>query len=238
MNSMITYDFMLLLDNDYNNDCETDYKIKIQNKNYQKYLNFDNQLSFKEFQNFIIKNKKQIIKEIETIKVEYLYASFTHGFNHNVKVLLFGMYLSRKLNLDEVDFRILMDACKYHDVGRTNDLYDEKHGFLSAKMIEQIIDDPIYNDLENINFLKAIIEFHSVPDREFNKITKKYKIKDIERFKKLAYILKDADGLDRVRLSINNKIFSDLNPKYLRIDDSFNLVKCAHILNYIVIKGI
>ena len=124
-----------------------------------------------------------------------------------------------------------MDACKYHDVGRVNDLYDEKHGLRSAKKIDQIVDSDIYNDLENLNLLKSIIEYHSIPDKEIDKIIKKYKLTNIDRFILLSNILKDSDGLDRVRLSINSRKFCDLNPKYLRCDESFKLVKISHILN-------
>lgn len=133
-----------------------------------------------------------------------------------------------------VDFRIILDACKYHDVGRVNDLYDPKHGILGAKLVDKIIDDPIYNNVENLKILRAIIEFHSIPDKYFNNIIKKYQIENIDRFKIVAFILKDADNLDRVRLSLNKKTISDLDPNYLRINESLKLVKCSHIINYIV----
>ena len=81
------------------------------------------------------------------------------------------------------------------------------------------------------------MEFHSIPDKMIFKVIKKYGV-DIERFKLLAFILKDVDGLDRVRTSINNKTFSDLNPKYLRLEESKKLVKISHIINYIFSKRV
>lgn len=223
--------FEYLLNNKISDDYESDYKVKMDNKNYQIYLNFDNQLSFLQFQKFLYQNKEEIINQIQNIKSQFLYNSYTHGINHNIRVLIFAYYLAKNLNLNNIDFQIVMDACKYHDVGRINDLYDEKHGLRSANMIEKIVDDGIYADSENLNLLKSIIESHSIPDREMIKIFKKYKLIDENRYKLLACILKDADGLDRVRLSINNKCFCDLNPKYLRFDESKKLVRCAHYLN-------
>lgn len=213
-----------------------DYYAKCNNINYQRFLDLDSQLSIEEFINFIKNNQEQIFYEIYNIKKEYLYVSITHGLNHNIRVLLFAFYLSKKINLNEEDFRIIMDACKYHDVGRINDLYDEKHGLRSSEMIDQIIDDQIYKNKENLNNLKAIIEYHSIPDREIDKVYRKYKLNDLTRYKLLAKILKDADGLDRVRLSVNNKSFCNLNPRYLRLEESKKLVKISHTLNYMFIN--
>ncbi len=222
--------------NEYN--YEEDYNIKLSNQNYRKYLNFENQLSYNEFNVFLNNNKQKISDEINSIKKEYLYKSNMHGFNHNVKVLIFGLFLSQKYNLNNVDNRIILDACKYHDIGRINDLYDEKHGLNGAKKIDKVVNDEIYKIRENISILKAIVEFHSVPDKFNKRIFNKYKLQNYERFTLLASILKDADGLDRVRTSINNKTFSDLNPKYLRLEESRRLVKVTHIINFIFNKSI
>lgn len=220
-----------VLETDYDND----YIAKLNNINYQKYLG-DFQLSLMDFKKFLIMYQDEIYKEINTIKSEFLYISITHGINHNIRVLLFAFYLEKQLKLNDVDSRILLDACKYHDVGRIDDLYDEKHGLRSAQMIDKIVDSDIYKDVQNLDMLKSIIEYHSIPDSKIDKIINKYKISDVPRFKILASILKDADGLDRVRLSVNNHTFSSLNPKYLRIPQSLNLIKCAHLLNSMFIN--
>lgn len=220
-----------LINNPISDTYEYDYLLKLKNNNYQRFLKDIEQISTQEFKNFIIDNYKEIKYELDTIKSGFLYDSLTHGINHNIRVLLFTFYLAKKLNLDKTKFRILMDACKYHDVGRRNDLYDEEHGKRSANAVDKIVDDEIYKTNDNLDMLKAIIEYHSVPDRNINKVMSKYKIMDEKTFKILAYLLKDADGLDRVRLSIGNKLFSDLNLRYLRFDDSLTLVKISHIIN-------
>ena len=180
--------------------------------------------------------KEFILSEIRKIKTRYIFKSYVHGLNHNIKVLLFALYIAYKNNLDDIDLKILIDACIYHDIGRINDIYDEKHGLRSAEVISKIVDSKIYKDKESLNMLKAIVEYHSIPDKFNKRIFNKYKLQNYERFILLANILKDADGLDRLRTSINNKTFSDLNPKYLRLDESKKLVKVSHVVNMIFYK--
>ena len=52
--------------NEYN--YEEDYNIKLSNQNYRKYLNFENQLSYNEFNVFFNNNKQKISDEINSIK--------------------------------------------------------------------------------------------------------------------------------------------------------------------------
>ncbi len=217
-------------------EYESDYLIKLKNNNYIRYLNIEDQISLNDFGAYLKQYKEFILSEIRKIKTRYIFKSYVHGLNHNIKVLLFALYIAYKNNLDDIDLKILIDACIYHDIGRINDIYDEKHGLRSAEVISKIVDSKIYKDKESLNMLKAIVEYHSIPDKFNKRIFNKYKLQNYERFILLANILKDADGLDRVRTSINNKTFSDLNPKYLRLDESKKLVKVSHIINMIFYK--
>ena len=217
-------------------EYESDYLIKLKNNNYIRYLNIEDQISLNDFGAYLKQYKEFILSEIRKIKTRYIFKSYVHGLNHNIKVLLFALYIAYKNNLDDIDLKILIDACIYHDIGRINDIYDEKHGLRSAEVISKIVDSKIYKDKESLNILKAIVEYHSIPDKFNKRIFNKYKLQNYERFILLANILKDADGLDRVRTSINNKTFSDLNPKYLRLDESKKLVKVSHIVNMIFYK--
>lgn len=214
----------------------SDYLIKLKNNNYIRYLNIEDQISLNDFGVYLKQYKEFILSEIRKIKTRYIFKSYVHGLNHNIKVLLFALYIAYKNNLDDIDLKILIDACIYHDIGRINDIYDEKHGLRSAEVISKIVDSKIYKDKESLNMLKAIVEYHSIPDKFNKRIFNKYKLQNYERFILLANILKDADGLDRLRTSINNKTFSDLNPKYLRLDESKKLVKVSHIVNMIFYK--
>lgn len=217
-------------------EYESDYLIKLKNNNYIRYLNIEDQISLNDFGVYLKQYKEFILSEIRKIKTRYIFKSYVHGLNHNIKVLLFALYIAYKNNLDDIDLKILIDACIYHDIGRINDIYDEKHGLRSAEVISKIVDSKIYKDKESLNMLKAIVEYHSIPDKFNKRIFNKYKLQNYERFILLANILKDADGLDRLRTSINNKTFSDLNPKYLRLDESKKLVKVSHVVNMIFYK--
>ncbi len=174
---------------------------------------------------------ERILGEIDMIKEKYLYTSFSHGINHNERVLFWAYFLVLHTGLDQTSIRIVLDGAKYHDIGRRNDLLDPKHGARSADMIGTVVDDPIYQDPKNLNLLKGIVELHSQSDKNASKIMKKYKIENEELFDLLFRILKDADALDRVRLTYMKKRFSALNPNYLRIPDSKKLLKAAHSLN-------
>lgn len=217
-------------------EYESDYLIKLKNNNYIRYLNIEDQISLNDFGVYLKQYKEFILSEIRKIKTRYIFKSYVHGLNHNIKVLLFALYIAYKNDLDDIDLKILIDACIYHDIGRINDIYDEKHGLRSAEVISKIVDSKIYKDKESLNMLKAIVEYHSIPDKFNKRIFNKYKLQNYERFILLANILKDADGLDRLRTSINNKTFSDLNPKYLRLDESKKLVKVSHVVNMIFYK--
>lgn len=217
-------------------EYESDYLIKLKNNNYIRYLNIEDQISLNDFGAYLKQYKEFILSEIRKIKTRYIFKSYVHGLNHNIKVLLFALYIAYKNDLDDIDLKILIDACIYHDIGRINDIYDEKHGLRSAEVISKIVDSKIYKDKESLNMLKAIVEYHSIPDKFNKRIFNKYKLQNYERFILLANILKDADGLDRLRTSINNKTFSDLNPKYLRLDESKKLVKVSHVVNMIFYK--
>lgn len=65
----------LLFNKIYDKEYETDYNLKKLNKNYKKFIDFNNQLSFLNFQEFLNENKDIILYEIKTIKKEYLYDS-------------------------------------------------------------------------------------------------------------------------------------------------------------------
>jgi hypothetical protein len=80
--------------------------------------------------------------------------------------------------------------------------------------------------------MKAGIEAHSLTDNVLDEIIDKYNITDTARAKKLAELLKDADGLDRVRIR-------DLNVKYLRRQNSRSRAGFAQYLfdRYIELTG-
>ena len=210
-----------------------EYKfIEIDNKSKKyKYYNkvkeeLDNQYTTNDIKKIIDNSDltKEYIKSMHYFDKTILYKSDGHGVNHNVRVSFFAYIISSNENISEKDFALIMEACKYHDIGRENDLEDKFHGTRSAHMITFLEDK--YPE-EELNYLKTIITCHSLNDKEFEKVAAKNRIKDIERCRKMHEILKDSDGLDRVRLK-----YPFVNIKYLRTEASKRMIAFSHELFY------
>ena len=144
---------------------------------------------------------REIVKNINKGK---LYNSMFHGLHHSQKVLLFAYLIGLQENLDEVDMQIIVDAAVYHDIGRTDDSNDSFHGLYGANKIDKVVTRDIYKEQENLNILKGIIDAHS-QDNKLEIIAINHDVENIERFMKLATILKDADALDRTRFMKTSK---------------------------------
>ena len=175
------------------------------------------------------------INQMMDFNTEILYKSDGHGINHNIRVCFFAYIISTNEKISKREFELIMEACKYHDIGRINDYEDEQHGKRSADKLIFLHDK--YTE-EELNYIKTIVTSHSRNDKDFDKIATKNKVKDINKCKKLHEILKDSDGLDRVRLH-----YPYVNIKYLRTDTARSMIPFAHELysNYdkrITIKNI
>lgn len=189
----------------------------------EKSKNLSNQITLNEFISEINYNKDILINSLENIKTKYIYNSDIHGIDHNIRVSLYGYYMGLKYKLDKCDMKILLEACKYHDIGRVNDNEDDLHGLRSAQKIESF---EKFNK-NDMKILSAMVTYHSVDDELFLKIAKIYDVNDIERLRMLCNILKDSDGLDRVR-----GCGWGLNTKYLRTDVSLEMVYLSYELLY------
>lgn len=158
-----------------------------------------------------------------------------HGLHHSEKVCLYALILAKKYKLDSVETQIIRDAALYHDIGRVNDYEDTTHGLMSANKIEKVIDkhNKVYQDKDNIIYLKAIIEAHSLPDKDkkfvFENYQSDYPTLKYEKYDRLYNILLDADALDRTRFRKTSK--AALKEDFLRLPESKELVEFATILN-------
>lgn len=234
------YLFELFLNGEFPKNLLEDYHKKEGNKGYLEFLEINpQQNSLEELLHWYFENEfiKDLQEEIQNMKREYLYNSFIHGINHNERVLFWVYYLSKKCELNETFLRIVLDGAKYHDIGRVNDQLDPSHGSRSASKIEHIVDNEIYQEKENLDLLKAIVELHSLHDNKVRQVMKKYNIQNKEQFYILFSILKDADALDRIRSTYLKNRFSALNPTYLRLDYSKKLLQATHELNEFYIKN-
>lgn len=177
--------------------------------------------------------KQEKFKEtIQNMKREKLYKSPIHGVYHSEKVCLFAFLLGQRLGLDEDDMQILIDAAMYHDFKRENDFEDSFHGMVSANHIEEIVPlGAVYSNRVNLTMLKAIIDFHSQPDRKLRINFNNYDLPEasFNRYQRLAYLLKDADALDRTRFSEKCQAF--LKPEYLHFPASIFMIELAKEVN-------
>ena len=139
------------------------------------------------------------------LKRDALYVSNVHGEDHIERVMLHGAFCAMEDHLDHRDTLLLLNACAYHDVGRINDVWDPEHGRRSA---EKLADLTGYSG-QDLVIMQAMVAAHSRPERELEKTLQSYHPEDYARTLRLAQLLKDADGLDRVRVD-------DLNPRLLR----------------------
>ncbi len=175
-------------------------------------------------------NFQELIKELNSIKEEFLYQSRIHGLYHSEKVMFWTYVLSRDSSLSDVEKKIVLDAAKYHDIGRTNDIDDTIHGKIAALKIGTIVDSPIYENPINRSLLSAIIELHSLDDKLEEQIAQKYHLENNHSFPILWRILKDADALDRIRYDLGYLDEFSFNPIYLRMPTSSSYIKASYEL--------
>ena len=181
-----------------------------------------------------IMNAHNIEDEIKDIKSTGLYDERkAHSIHHIQDVTIFGAILGHKLGLSEHEMPLLIEACKYHDSGRTDD-NNYEHADKSQQIAKERLEGKYSAD--DIGIIRAAIMYHEFYDKDkdesdifFGKICKKYEVKpeNIERARYIADILKDADALDRCRF-VNR---AELNPNFLRLEESRSLVEVAKKIN-------
>ena len=142
---------------------------------------------------------------LEHLNRAALYTSPVHGEGHIERTLLHGAFCAMAEGLGEEDTRLLLEACAYHDVGRVNDWLDEEHGHRSALRLGELTG----RDGQELVMLQAAVDAHSRKDNVLEETLRAYAPEDYPRTLRLAQLLKDADGLDRVRIH-------DLKTSFLR----------------------
>lgn len=138
-----------------------------------------------------------------------------HGVRHIKRVLYLAEKISAHYDLTEKEEKILALAVCYHDIGRWHNEVDPEHGKLSAiKMTELGLLDGEKLDSVEKELVSRLMVCHCLGDDSF---------KGAEREELLFQIVKDADGLDRVRIF-------DLDPRYLRLPESREMTDFAWML--------
>ena len=142
---------------------------------------------------------------MEELNLGVLYESDIHGIGHIERTLCHGAMCAMDEALSQADTGLLLDACAYHDIGRTRDGLDFVHGSTAARFIGLVTG----RTGEDLLILQAAVEAHSRKEKELSAILQKYHPQDMDRALTIAQLLKDADGLDRVRIW-------DLDVRFLR----------------------
>lgn len=180
-------------------------------------------------------NCDELLDILDGVKKNKLFKSYFHGLHHSQKVCFFAYFIGKNLNLNDDDLKIVLDGALYHDIGRMNDREDTFHGYSAAYRMGKERNDfgTFYEDSLKFTYLKAICDMHSVEDEQFEQIFENYELEnsdmELEKFKLLASILKDADALDRQRFRKTTQ--AALKEKFLRFDISKDLIHLAKLIN-------
>jgi HD superfamily phosphodiesterase len=135
-----------------------------------------------------------------------------HGVAHTTRVHIHALEIAEALELDAWERDALHYAAMWHDIGRTNDSVDPTHG---AKSAEKVFALGLQTDvgLRTLEVALFAITHHSRDDRHAERAA--LSIRAAEAYLRVFRVLKDADGLDRVRLGAG-----DLDVGMLRFDVS------------------
>ena len=161
---------------------------------------------------------EQLLRDFEPQESWLAHDRYIHGGGHLARV--FGL---QELICDLLESRgttVNREATRWaamaHDVGRIDDGLDLDHGWRSAAWIKDNLHDQMSPEL--LDTVTYIVHWHVPSDDEAPEMTMELKV------------LKDADGLDRVRLG-------DLNPSYLRTDAAKDLIETAGKLYEISLRN-
>ncbi|MDR1638198.1 MAG: HD domain-containing protein [Clostridiales bacterium] len=194
---------------------------KIMKEFFRDYLD-SSKLTAKELLKSLEKSEKfpLFVNEVNKLDCSLLYKGGLHGQDHIDRVSILAFALALNLNLSDEDIVICLECAKYHDIGRVSDGHDKEHGLRGARKYA-LVDTGFSKDDKNV--IAVSIAAHSVYDNETMNIFEQWnglRKEQYARSKFFLEILKDADALDRFRVNDTS-----LNPKFLRIPYSFELLR-------------
>ena len=111
-------------------NIELDNNYYLNSKTTLKKLNI-NELSYN---NIITKLNKSNLTKIyfellKDYKYELIVNSDVHGLSHIIRTSILLLIISVFENINDYDFKLILESVLYHDIGRVNDIDDEQHGF-------------------------------------------------------------------------------------------------------------
>ena len=145
-----------------------------------------------------------------------------HGISHTRRVLIHAQQIATARDLDPDWFESVVLAVAWHDIGRTHDGWEPEHGANSVARVRKL---GLSRDIDPQILARTFfaMEWHSVSD--YRAIDTAAALAPGHRpepgtMLRVLWLLKDADGLDRVRIY-------DLDPEQLRYEESVRLVDRA-----------
>jgi hypothetical protein len=134
-----------------------------------------------------------------------------HGIGHAARVLVWANLIGQQVRANGIplSLEVVRWAAVLHDVGRLSDGWDKGHGARSADWVVKNRDNLPFTLPDDL-FDRVLLccRWHEITDQDIPTMTAE------------LICIKDADGLDRVRIN-------DLNPDYLRSEAARLLVAQA-----------
>lgn len=138
-----------------------------------------------------------------------------HDIAHAKRVVVLASYIADSEDICGRYMRKLLTAAQFHNCGRTDSLEDSSHGAQSyAKYARAYQKDSL---------IEYLMTYHCRDDEGAKKALESFPEAEREMAWKCLCALKDADALDRVRLSL----FDYLDPAFLRFKYSRTLIGAA-----------
>lgn len=133
--------------------------------------------------------------------------SHLHGLGHTARVMVWAAVLTRETEW----FEPVVWAAACHDLRRESDGYDLDHGFRAGTWVRDVLPGKLRQPLAHLERIARACDWHVCRDR------------DAGWNHPVLWWLKDADGLDRVRLF-------DLDATFLRHKDTRSWIAAANRL--------
>lgn len=157
---------------------------------------------------FILDNYGCYTRSLRSL--EFSHDTEEHGKLHTLRVGFLAMLLGHRESINDEEMELLLEACLYHDIERTNDKIDDEHGKKAAEFYREE-----FGAWPELEFL---LTYHCLKDAEAKKVYDRTDFSEEVDVWKVYQILKDADALDRVRFGIRG-----LDTNQLRLKESLKL---------------
>lgn len=147
--------------------------------------------------------------------------STLHGVRHTQRVHIHAQRLTSELRWGEADVRLVLSAALWHDIGRTDDSEDPRHGAQGAARALQlgllealptaegdlVLFALVHHCLDDEDAEDGVTWWHAARLRgaarrpgDESPAVEARRLAEPERALRILWLLKDADALDRVRL--------------------------------------